>query len=96
MKTILSILFLSLSLVLNAQTRKPIVNGYTLLFDGIYMRVDTVGNRTQMYNHTGKKIFVTVNDGKEFLMKKNTPRTVWSDSFVLTVTRKKITKIYSI
>ena len=96
MKTLLTLILLSLTLGLKAQTRKPIENGYTLLIDGIYMRVDTVGNRTQMYNHTGKKIFVTINGGKEFLMKKNTPRTVWSDSFVLAVTRKGITTNYKI
>lgn len=82
-----------------AQTRKPTSEGYTLVIDGLYFRVDTINHKTRIYNHRKRKarnLFIQINGGKEHHLPKNGVYMAWSSSFVLTVKRKDYIKRYSI
>jgi hypothetical protein len=83
-----------------AQTRKPTSDGYTLVIEGLYFRVDTIHRMTYIYNHRkgkwSRKVYISINGGKESLLSKGGVQTVWANTFLLTVSRNKIKTTNSI
>lgn len=73
-------------------TRTPI--GYDIDFPFIYARKDTVHAMTQLYNHYPHAMYFSVNGGKAIELRRGQVMTVWSNSFVLTVTRKHYKRTY--
>lgn len=99
MKTILTLILLSLTLGLKAQTKNT-SEGRTIVIEGLYVRVDTIHHQTRIYNHRkgkwSRNVYISINGGKESLLPKGGVQTVWSTSFQLTVIRKKIKTTYKI
>ena len=98
---IILILFIGCTrkLILPAETDYPIIElvecGYTYDYPFLHVFKDTVHHQSQVYSFYPHKVYISINGGKAVYVSKRTPITVWSNSFIVTVTKNEYKHIYN-
>lgn len=90
----ITILFILISFNSYCQDTLRTPTGYEIDYAHICVKVDTVHHMSQFYHFYPHKVYVSINGGKAVLMKRREPRTVWAESFTVTVTRNEYKRIY--